>query len=485
MEAQPDVGADARTLATFWLGGSLAVWAVIVLVTGALTFSGQIRQAEDAFIAETGAIRRQLELALKANEQVLSALVAFVQAGGENRNFADLQRYAQRLLDGHPHIHRAALLLSAGQETLPELVPLVGGGRAATMNPQAAVTLREAAAAAGRRNGAIAVGLQGRIGDEDAYLLLQPLQLPESAQLWLLLEVTVAALLPATDELPLGMTMMFHLVGTTEAAWLRSRERPGATGTSLFPALHFSTVIGEGGQALVLNSYRRLDWSVIRPTVATAFLVAAAAGLMMALRYGRSRIHREQARRAAELRLYRLANYDSLTGLPNRNLFKERLQSALLRARRNSLGVALCFVDLDGFKAVNDSAGHDAGDRLLQLVGQRLSTVVRVQDTVARLSGDEFVVVLEGLSGRTDAERVIGELRDCFIEPFAVGDFQFALSASIGVAVFPEDGDDPVQLLRRADARMYASKHSEWVAAAAPAWPGTTLAQAANPELAG
>jgi diguanylate cyclase (GGDEF)-like protein len=484
MEAQPDVGADARTLAIFWLGGSLAVWAVIVLVTGALTFSGQIRQAEDAFIAETGAIRRQLELALNANEQVLSALVAFVQAGGENRNLADLQRYAQRLLDGHPHIHRAALLLSAGQDALPELVPLVGG-QAAAMNPQAVATLRKAAAAAKRREGAVAVGLQGRFGDEDAYLLLQPLQLPETAQLWLLLEVTVAALLPAVDELPLGMTMMFHPIGATETAWLRSRERPGATGTSLFPALHFSTVIGEGGQALVLNSYRRLDWSVIRPTVATAFLLAAAAGLVMALRYGRSRIHRERARRTAELRLYRLANYDSLTGLPNRNLFKERLQCALLRARRNALGVALCFVDLDGFKAVNDSAGHDAGDRLLQLVGQRLSTVVRVQDTVARLSGDEFVVVLEGLSGRIDAERVIGELRDCFIEPFEVGDYQFALTASIGVAVFPEDGDDPVQLLRRADARMYASKHSEWVAAAAPAWPGTTLAQAVDPELTG
>jgi diguanylate cyclase (GGDEF)-like protein/PAS domain S-box-containing protein len=160
----------------------------------------------------------------------------------------------------------------------------------------------------------------------------------------------------------------------------------------------------------------------------------------------------------SQTRMEYLAHHDALTGLPNRLLFGARLDHALQRANRERTAVALLFVDLDQFKAVNDSRGHLAGDELLQGVAERLRACVREQDTVARLAGDEFVVILEGLTEPSSARRVALKILEGFEAPFRVGGEELTVSVSIGVSAYPFDARDKQGLIEAADEAMYRAK---------------------------
>ncbi|MES2113867.1 MAG: EAL domain-containing protein [Pseudomonadota bacterium] len=165
-------------------------------------------------------------------------------------------------------------------------------------------------------------------------------------------------------------------------------------------------------------------------------------------------------RRQAEQRIAYLANFDALTGLPNRHLLNDRLTQGLALAARNGQALSLMCLDLDGFKYVNDSYGHAMGDRLLQAVARRLQAVVRASDTVARLGGDEFVLVLPGLAGVRDVRGMAQKLVDAFAEPFLLGQHVLRVSASVGIGVAPADGGDSEALLKNADVAMYAAKEA-------------------------
>ncbi len=162
--------------------------------------------------------------------------------------------------------------------------------------------------------------------------------------------------------------------------------------------------------------------------------------------------------RIAQEQLSYLAHHDVLTGLPNRALLDERLDHELQRVRRSGQGVALMFIDLDGFKTINDSLGHAVGDRLLQEVARRLRASIRDADTAARLGGDEFLVVMTDLAHPEDAGVLAGKLLSLLAEPVDVGGRRVTVSASIGVAVFPQDGGDRGTLMMAADSAMYAAK---------------------------
>ena len=160
----------------------------------------------------------------------------------------------------------------------------------------------------------------------------------------------------------------------------------------------------------------------------------------------------------AEARLNHLANHDALTGLPNRNLLNDRLAHAIAR-RREGLAAVL-FLDLDRFKLINDSYGHDVGDELLKAVAARLTACLRDEDTVARLGGDEFVVLLEDLSGADTAAIIAGKLASRLSEPLVIGGHELPVSASIGIALYPRDGGYAQDLLKNADTAMYRAKES-------------------------
>lgn len=165
-------------------------------------------------------------------------------------------------------------------------------------------------------------------------------------------------------------------------------------------------------------------------------------------------------RKAIEDNNWQKANYDLLTGLPNRRLFRDRLEQDLLESGRTGGRTALLFIDLDHFKEANDSLGHDAGDGLLQLAAAGIRSCVRQTDTVARLGGDEFTVILQGLNNVEHVERVAEKILKNLATPFHVSNHTAHLSASIGIALFPQDADTTDGLIKNADQAMYISKNA-------------------------
>lgn len=159
----------------------------------------------------------------------------------------------------------------------------------------------------------------------------------------------------------------------------------------------------------------------------------------------------------AQERFRHLAFHDSLTGLPNRAALKARLDVALAEAERGDHEVTIMCLDLNGFKDVNDSLGHEAGDKVLELLGQRLRQVIRGDDTAARLGGDEFVMVFPG-TGLKSAQRVVDRVLRALHIPYEITEISLEMSASVGIAVFPHDGLDTQSLLRHADSAMYVAK---------------------------
>jgi diguanylate cyclase (GGDEF)-like protein/PAS domain S-box-containing protein len=153
-----------------------------------------------------------------------------------------------------------------------------------------------------------------------------------------------------------------------------------------------------------------------------------------------------------------LAYHDHLTGLPNRSLFRDRLEQAILSAERQRAGFALLYIDVDRFKAINDSLGHQAGDQVLCEIATRTANALRKSDTLARIGGDEFAAVLEGINSRADASRVADKVVASCGAPCRVRGAAVALSVSVGISLYPYDGVDTVALLNEADRAMYRAK---------------------------
>ena len=165
-------------------------------------------------------------------------------------------------------------------------------------------------------------------------------------------------------------------------------------------------------------------------------------------------------RKTSEERIQYLAYYDALTGLPNRVLFADRLQHAVIDADRRERLVGVMFLDVDRFKDVNDSLGHETGDQLLKAVAERLTAIVRKGDTVARLGGDEFTIILAGMAHVDDAAHVAQKILEVFEQPFHVAQREFHMTASIGITLYPFDDSDFSHLLRNADIAMYRAKEA-------------------------
>ena len=166
-----------------------------------------------------------------------------------------------------------------------------------------------------------------------------------------------------------------------------------------------------------------------------------------------------EARGASERIRYQ-ANFDALTGLPNRYLFFDRLDQSINRARRDRESLAVLFIDLDHFKVVNDSLGHAAGDQLLSESAERMTAFLRATDTIARIGGDEFAIVLPSIGRERSALRIAEKISDALARPFNLGGTEALISASIGISVFPDDGEDGETLLAGADAAMNVSKQA-------------------------
>lgn len=237
-----------------------------------------------------------------------------------------------------------------------------------------------------------------------------------------------------------------HHFGLIDLRWQTAGEEP-------LPgrlALHTSDGMALGTLAWRIDLPGSIMLRRIMPTLAAVVLAIGLATILV-LRHARATAC---LLRAAEARVV----HDALTGLPNRLLFHDRVERALAAVRREGGSVAILYLDMDGFKAVNDTGGHEAGDQVLIETARRLLGVLREADTVARLGGDEFAILQQGGDQPEAAEALCRRLLAALEAPFAIGERQFRLGASIGVAIAPDDGIDPALLLRCADLALYRAK---------------------------
>ena len=153
--------------------------------------------------------------------------------------------------------------------------------------------------------------------------------------------------------------------------------------------------------------------------------------------------------------------HDEVTGLPNRALLRDRLEHALAQAKRSSLSLSLLFIDLDDFKRVNDSHGHEVGDKVLRTIAERLQSSVRADDTVGRQGGDEFVYLILDVENENHVENITKKIRNTIAATCEVEGVPFTVKASIGIATYPKDGSTPEELLKNADKAMYKAKAKE------------------------
>lgn len=204
-----------------------------------------------------------------------------------------------------------------------------------------------------------------------------------------------------------------------------------------------------------VSAEQKLDTQVsVRGSEEVAHLVVGFNQMLAELRL------RDAAKREAEARLQHMALMDELTGLPNRRLLSDRLSQSLAKARREQRMVALLYMDLDGFKLVNDSLGHNVGDLLLGQVAQRLKSRFRQSDTLARIGGDEFTLILDSIQNKEDAELAAQGILEILNAPFDIGGHSIRIAASIGISLFPDHGLEAGQLLQQADCAMYAAKRN-------------------------
>lgn len=248
----------------------------------------------------------------------------------------------------------------------------------------------------------------------------------------------------------------------------QSHESPAMLAKDRIGAIEYVVI---GGHTWTLNVYARngdgplglhdKSWLIAITGMGLSFLLAT---LTWVLATGRSRAQALAAKmtyelRASEARFRHLAQHDVLTGIPNRALFSDRLALAISHARRYNTRLALMYIDLDNFKPVNDSLGHHCGDQLLSAVARRMQEVVRESDTLARMGGDEFAVLLPAIQSDQDALAVAEKIRLALELPFDLEDgHRIRISSSTGVAFYPEHGGEETQLAKSADAALYLAK---------------------------
>jgi len=230
--------------------------------------------------------------------------------------------------------------------------------------------------------------------------------------------------------------------------------------TTLFPAFVYKKSLATMGEPFALMVKRQVGWSDLSLGVLALMAVVTLLSSLMLVAYLRVQQQSRVLQITNQERLWQLANQDTLTGLPNRLLLMDRMEQLLARMRRQGRHLAVMFLDLDDFKQINDTYGHEAGDQLLKFVAERLRAAVRADDTVARMSGDEFVILMESPESLEALEAVGQKIRQKLSDGFPLERQLIRVQTSMGIAMFPEDGDNPEALIRQADKRMYTDKQA-------------------------
>jgi diguanylate cyclase (GGDEF)-like protein len=438
------------------------------------------------FTESAASIHGQLSAEAHRHREAVRNLAAFMEieygAGRDN-----VSSYAGRIMGENSHILLLGLVREVLRSPVPEIAAVSDSGLIGIApEPDTAIRLRILAEAESTRRvlspgfssssalkylvqrarmaqGTVAGPVSFREGWGRVRLLMQ--RVADGGGESFVLAVCKLPGVPAGDRERLSVTLHESDRGSEGAATVLLRSavpKPGPIATAVFPALRFRSGLDGPSSAPVVEIERYLDWdSLDRELLGALFGVA---GLFLGAFAAHDRAIRRLAQRTLDEgnRLFRMANFEALTGLPNRQLFHNRLDRALAEARRTGQQHALLYLDLDGFKQINDFFGHEIGDKVLQRAARIFLNRVREADTVARLGGDEFVILLTGVASRRAAELVADKIKSAFSRSpsgtDAINRALPVLGTSVGIAVYPDDGETAEELLRVADRSMYRDK---------------------------
>lgn len=253
------------------------------------------------------------------------------------------------------------------------------------------------------------------------------------------------------------------IAGETEKVLSSSNEDRAASGGggTFLPRLEYERGLSALGREFVLRINRDVTPRDVGAPLLALLAMVAMVTLALLLFYARLHHRRELERLEREEELFKLANFDALTGLPNRQLLADRMEIGLNQAKRRGQSLTVIFVDLNNFKNVNDVHGHAMGDAVLIECAKRLSSCVRSEDTVCRLAGDEFVIMLTGSSNPTNAEAAMQKLEKALAVPYRLSAGDLTVGASLGFAYYPRDGSNAQDLISAADHAMYTEKREK------------------------
>lgn len=494
----------------------VTIWLLLVAVVMSGIIAFDLQRAEKVFLDNVNALYRQAGERLRINESVLEGFAAMVSAT------SDLDRrrirvYAQQMLNQYPHIFMFEIVEKVPHDQLNSFIenyrrsvhpafeikafsydsdrqwkpaeenplylpiifmePFPAGSRRVlgldlNSNEFLVRALRKSESA---NHAAISIPFKMVKGDL-AYLINRPVpkpQLPGGATIsdeyfkdrFVMLVIRTETLLERKTQATLGMReLLYHpeFDRTDPQGHLFFQEGPvvGWLESSLFPYLSASRVMETASQPFELLVEQQLGWRVLSWGKLGLTLLVGMITFAVVLVYARFYHRTEVKRMEMADRLFYLANHDILTGLANRNLLNDRLNHAIARTNRQHRQLAVLFLDLEAFKAVNDTYGHDAGDSILKRVAERLRACVRAGDTIARLGGDEFVLILENIFLQEDVGRVIEKIKNGFKQSFSVNSHIIKIGVSVGMAIYPRDGKNLEALLNHADLSMYNDKRS-------------------------
>jgi diguanylate cyclase (GGDEF)-like protein len=492
---------------------SLSLWLSLCVTAAGMLVRQDIRDAEGSLKQFGAAYADHLDKKMVSNETILKGFSALFGAVG--RTDPEMaSRYARQFIETNPQIFSLEIVQAVSKDGLAALVsakrregiasfqvksfsydgerkwqapkdkpvyyPIVfmepirpGFDDVRGLDIDSVPFLQRAMREAVKRNLAVASHPLHLVEGNLAYVVFAPIAgsyfradaLPSAEARFLVDMVVDAGNLTDEAQFPVfdgGTISVYHADFPADEPKGQLRSATGAVRSpleiALFPRFVFQHSLAPQGAPFALIVTRQIGWSDLsRWPLALITLVTVLSSLLL-LAYLRAQQRGRIVQREHQQRLWQLANHDGLTGLPNRMLLMDRLQQALARMSRQGDKAAVMFLDIDRFKQVNDTYGHAAGDQLLQVVAERLRSAVRAGDTVARICGDEFVIVIENLESRAALDVVCEKIAQALRTVAPLESVPPSLGISLGIAIFPEDGETAEVLLRKADDRMYEDK---------------------------
>jgi diguanylate cyclase (GGDEF)-like protein len=492
--------------------GLFGAWFFLASFVTASSISNDLRSAKLRFLEYANSLYGEIDNRVQTNEAVLEGITAFLGVSGTLNDSAQISHYAKQVRARHPHIAQIEVVETVARQNLPRFIARkrasglpefqirnfsYDSGRSwrskddkpwyypiVFMEPMRTESrdilgldmdsvpfLRLAMSASARQRHAVATHPFRLVEGDWAYVIFRPVvplhtagaRSDDEKRLFASLVIKTQAILPSLKaDIPGLRFSLYHadFPAHKPEGELIHFDRHGRSDleTLLFPKLRYQRKLETESQPFILLAEQQLGWPALDFRHLTAILAITLLLFGLLLRFVLAHRRNELERCQTESRFAYLATHDALTGLANRNLFMDRLRHAMARAHRCDSRLALLFLDLDKFKQVNDTYGHGAGDQLLKMVAERICSNVREDDTVARLSGDEFVVILESITTHQGAATAAEVINDKLVQPFRINGELLNIDVSIGTAIYPDDSKDIDELIKIADNAMYAVK---------------------------